>query len=135
MTFDKDPAERPLPSPGPPFHIGERVAFFPAVIGPTSNWLQLDYAVIDDIDEPAESFGFHFVGEPGVHHAQGLENVVRPSVNYDAWRFAWEAAFARTSDESAAHAETKELWLRVLAEHPIHGSDVDRHPALPGTKG
>jgi hypothetical protein len=109
------------------------VAFFPAVFGPTADWLGMGFAVIDDIDDAAESFGFHFVGEPGVRHSQDLENIVRLTPNYEAWRVAWDEAFGRTQDDAAASAETNELWLRVLAEHPIHGSDdeIDRHAALP----
>jgi hypothetical protein len=122
MTSDREPARELLPAPGPPFQIGEEVAFFPAEIGPTSNWLRLDYAVIDDINDDAESFGFHFVGEPGVRHAQGYENIVRRTPNYEAWRSAWEKAFARTTDERIADSETEPLRLRVLAEHPIHGA-------------
>ena len=109
------------------------MAFFPAEIGPTSNWLRLDLAVIDDIDEAAESFDFHFVGEPSVRHAQGFENIVRCTPNYEAWRSAWEDAFERTQDEAIADRETDALWLRVLAEHPIHGCQVYRHPRLPPT--
>lgn len=126
----------PLPPPGPPFHIGERVAFFPAEIapavkGPASVYLDLDEAVIDDIDEKAQSFGFHFVSEPGVRHAQGFENIVRVNDSYRAWRSAWEAAYARTGSEEGADAEARKLWLRVLAEHPLHGSSgIHRHPAL-----
>jgi hypothetical protein len=111
--------------------VGETVAFFPAEIGPTSNWLKWDLAVIEDIDEEAQSFGFHFVSEPGVRHAQGFENIVRPTSNYRAWRAAWEDAYGRTHDERLADAEAETLWLRVLAEHPIHGGVVDRHPRLP----
>ena len=114
--------------PGPPFRVGERVAFFPAVIGPTSDWLQFEDAVIDRIDSNAESFQFHFVTEPEPwpRHSQGLENIVRLSTAYRAWRSAWEAALARTGDEKAADRETEELRLNVLAEHPIHGIDVQR---------
>jgi hypothetical protein len=57
----RTPPPPDLPPPGPPFQVGEEVAFFPAEIGPTSNWLRWDFAVIDDIDEDAESFGFHFL--------------------------------------------------------------------------
>ena len=56
----RTPPPQDLPPPGPPFQVGEEVVFFPAEIGPTSNWLRWDFAVIDDIDEDAESFGFHF---------------------------------------------------------------------------
>src|SRR3712207_5430717 len=71
---ETDHEEIALPSePGPPFRVGETVAFFPAEIGPTSVWLKWDLAVIDDIKEEAQSFGFHFVGEPGVRHGQGFE--------------------------------------------------------------
>jgi hypothetical protein len=49
-----------LPEPGPPFLVGEEIAFFPAEVGPTSRWLAWDFAVIDDVDYIAESCGFHF---------------------------------------------------------------------------
>lgn len=107
------------------------VAFFPAEIGPTLMWFDWEMAVIEDINEEAQSFGFHFVSDPETRHAQGFENIVRPTDNYRAWRTAWDAAFARTGDEQTADAGTRELWLRVLAEHPIHGGTQRRHPALP----
>src|SRR5262245_15877543 len=104
----KPPPGGPHP-PGPPFRVGEEVAFFPAVIGPTSDWLRMGFAVIDDIDAKAESFGFHFIGSPNERHAQGLENIVRRDALYDEWRSAWDAAFARTGDESIADDATNEL--------------------------
>jgi hypothetical protein len=122
--------------PGPPFRVGEHVAMFPAVVaprveGPASVFLDWDEMVIDDVDEPAASFGFHFVSEPGVRHGQGLENIVRVDGTYHAWRSAWEDAYARTGSSTAADAESRALWLRVLAEHPLHGSSgAYRHPAL-----
>ncbi len=131
MPTESEPVDQSLPTPGPAFQVGEQVAFFPAVIGPTSPWLRLDFAVIDDIDIAAESFGFHFVGEPGVRHAQGFENIVRRTPNYEAWRSAWKDAFDRTQDEAIADRDTDALWLRVLAEHPIHGGQLYRHPRLP----
>ena len=94
-------------------------------------WFDWDLAVIDDIDAAAQSVGFHFVSDPGSRHAQGFENIVRPSDSYRAWRAAWEAAFERTGDEQAADAETRRLWIRVIAEHPIHGGTEYPHPALP----
>jgi hypothetical protein len=111
----------PAPEPGPPFEVGERVAFFPAEIGPTSMWLAWDYAVIDDINEAAEDFGFHFVSEPGVRHAQDFENIARCTPTYEAWRTAWTDAYSRTRDEALADRETEHLRIRVMAEHPIHG--------------
>jgi hypothetical protein len=117
---------------GPPFQVGEEVAFFPAEIGPTSNWLRMDYAVIDDLNEEAESFGFHFVGTPNKRHAQGLENIVRRDALYDAWRAAWEDIYARTGDETAADDGTDDLWYRIVAQHPIHGL---RHGPLFGPDG
>jgi hypothetical protein len=116
-----------LPEPGPPFLVGEGIAFFPAELGPTSRWLAWDFAVIDDIDYEAETCGFHFVGEPDRRVAQGMENIVRRIQNYDVWRAAWEAAFARSGDESTADRATHDLRLRVLAEHPIHGPRLGRH--------
>jgi hypothetical protein len=120
----RDPS---LPPPGPPFRVGETVAFFPAEIGPTSGWLRWSHAVIEDINEDAESFGFHFVDTPDERHAQGFENIVRVPPNYLAWRSAWEQAFARSGDEHEADRTTYDLWLRVLAEHPIHGPTLERH--------
>ena len=72
----------PLPPPGPPFRIGEHVAMFPAIVaprveGPASVYLDWDEMVIDDINEAAESFGFHFVSKPDVRYGQGFENIVR----------------------------------------------------------
>jgi len=101
------------------------------VDGPGSVYLDWDEMVIDDISEGAESFGFHFVSEPGVRRAQGFENIVRVNHTYRTWRSAWEDAFARTGSTNEADAESRPIWLRVLAEHPRHGnSGVNRHPAL-----
>jgi hypothetical protein len=126
----------PLPPPGTPFRIGERVAMFPAVIaprveGPASVYLDWDEMVIDDVNEEAQSFGFHFVSEPGVRQAQGFENIVRVDDTYRAWRATWEEAYARTGSTQTADAESRTPWLRVLAGHPLHGSSgSNRHPAL-----
>ena len=90
MTTENSQALGPLPAPGPPFQVGELVAFFPAEIGPASFWLAWDDAIIEDIQPEAQSFGFHFVSEPGVRRGQGFENVVRKSPNYKAWRRAWQ---------------------------------------------
>jgi len=120
-----------LPAPGPPFRVGETIAFFPAEVGPTSLWLAWDDAVIEEISAEAQSFRFHFVSEPGVRRGQGLENVVRKTANYDAWTATWKREFERTGSEEAADAAAHELWLRVLAEHPMHGSaGMSRHRAL-----
>jgi hypothetical protein len=116
----------PLPPPGRPFRVGDEVAFFPAVIGPTSNWLRLDFAVIDDINEDTGTFGFHFVGEPGTRHAQDLENIVRRSLMYEAWRSAWQASFDQNQDERFADRDAGTLRLQVLAQHPIHGHALSR---------
>lgn len=106
--------------------------FAPAVSGPQSQYLDWDEMIIDDIDRPAESFGFHFVSQPGVRHAQGLENIVRVNETYRAWRMTWLAAWERTASNEAADRESWDLWLAVLAEHPIHGSQgSSRHPSLP----
>ncbi len=114
------------PQPGPPFRIGEHVVMFPAVVapdrpGPGSVYLDWDEMVIDDIDESAESFGFHFVSEPGVRSGQGFENVVRADETYRSWRSAWLAAWEQTGSEAAANRETEELRLRVMAGQPIYG--------------
>ena len=115
-----------LPEPGPPFRVGERVAFAPGVIGPTRMWLDWEEAVIVDLDDDAETFGFRHVSEPDdARHAQDQENIVRVTPNYRAWRTAWEASYVRTGDEQAADADASELWIKVLAEHPIHGKQLD----------
>ena len=85
--------------------------------------------MIDDVNEAAESISFHFVGTPDARHAQGMENIVRRTPSYAAWRSAYTAALAG-SPASVAHGETSELWLRVLAEHPIHGGSRFPHPAV-----
>lgn len=130
------PTNEPMPPPGPPFRVGDHVAMFPAVIapsdqGPESVYLDWEEMVIEDVSEGAESFGFHFVSEPGVRHGQGFENIVRVNDTYRAWRAAWEDAYTRTSSACAADAESRPLWLRVLAEHPMYGSSGHaRHLAL-----
>jgi hypothetical protein len=121
----------PLPAPGPQFQPGETVAFFPAVVGPVSAWLKWPDAVIDEVNEAAGTFTFHFVDEISERHGQDLENIVRLTATYRAWRSGWEQAFAESQDESAADEAVRPLWLRVLAEHPIHGAPASRHPALP----
>ena len=134
-AMPEDPAK--LPSAGPPFKVGEHVAMFPAVVapsvaGPESVYLDWDEMVIDNINRPAESFGFHFVSEPGVRHGQGFENIVRANETYRAWRMVWLAAWERTGSNGVADRESRDLWLRLLAEHPIHGSAGRfRHEALP----
>jgi len=112
-----------FPQPGPPFRIGDEVAFFPAEIESPSDpgWLRWGFAVIDDVNEEAESFGFHFVSEPGARHAQGMENIVRRTPNYESWRTAFEAVLSATGDSAVAHERTAALRRRVLVEHPIHG--------------
>lgn len=64
-----------------------------------------------------------------------MENIVRRTPNYDAWRIAWEAAFARSGDENTADRETNDLWLRVLAEHPINGPRLGRHSMIDRPRG
>jgi hypothetical protein len=59
--------------------------------------LDWDEMIIEDINGPAESFDFHFVSQPTVRYAQGLENIVRVNETYRAWRSAWLAALQRTS--------------------------------------
>ena len=126
MQVGNRSTDKELPEPGPPFEVGERVAFGPTVLGPTTMWRGMEEAVIVDIDDEAETFGFRFVSEgAGVRHGQGLENIVRVTRSYLAWRTAWEQSFARTGDEATADSEAGDLWLRVLAEHPIHGRDLD----------
>ena len=121
----------PLPPPGPPFAVGDEVAFFPAEFATPEDpgWLRWDYAVIDDVNEPASSFGFHFVSEPGVRHAQGMENIVRRTPTYEQWRAAFGRAAARGNDADG-DPELRELWVRVLAEHPLHGGNEHPHPVV-----
>jgi hypothetical protein len=121
----------PLPQPGPAFRVGDEVAFFPAVVSVPDDpgWLRWDYAVIDDVREAAESVGFHFVSEPGVRHAQGMENIVRRTEAYARWRSAYEAALAAGADADGDPL-IEALRTRVLAEHPIHGGGTSPHPAV-----
>lgn len=118
-----------LPEPGPPFAVGEHVRFAPTVFSTPDDpaWFKWEEAIIIDVSYRSESFGFRFVSEAeGVRHAQGMEVIVRITPNYLAWRRAYEEAYARTGDDQAASTETAELWRRVIAEHPIHGHDLDR---------
>jgi hypothetical protein len=85
--------------------------------------------VIDDINERAESFGFHFLSEPDVRHAQGFESIVRRTPRYERWRSAFERALAERRDPNS-DAEITDLWVRVLAEHPLHGGSERPHPAV-----
>src|SRR2546430_2845041 len=131
MPFVNEEQGGPLPEPGPPFAVGEHVRFAPIVFATPDDpaWFKWEEAVILDVDYGAESFGFRFVSEPeGVRHAQGMEVIVRSTENYLAWRQTYEMAYARTGDDQAAFRESKPLWLRVLAEHPIHGRDPQRVP-------
>jgi hypothetical protein len=90
-------------------------------------WLDWEEAVILDVDEEAQSFGFRHVSErEGVRHSQGLENAIRVTSNYRAWRSAWQESYAKSGDEMVADRETEGLWRKVLAEHPIHGPDLQR---------
>src|SRR5437867_4316441 len=96
-----------LPEPGPPFRVGERVAFAATVIGPTRLWLDWEEVVIVDLDDEAKTFGFRHVSEvDDARHAQDLENIVRVTPNYRAWRTAWEASYARKGAATAAVYET-----------------------------
>lgn len=130
--IERAPDDEPLPQPGPPFRIGEEIAFFPAEFETLEDpgWLRWDYAVIADIDEPAGSIGFYFLATPHARHAQGMENIVRRTAGYLAWRSAFEAALAATGDPTKAHAQTHELWVRVMAEHPIHGGSRFPHAVV-----
>jgi hypothetical protein len=121
----------PLPAPGPPFAVGDEVAFFPAEIATPEDpgWFRWDYAIIDDINEAARSFGFHFLSKPGVRYAQGFENIVRRTPRYDRWREAAERAVADAGDWYD-DPKARELWVEVLAEHPMHGGEEFPHPAV-----
>jgi hypothetical protein len=118
-----EPTVQTPSQPGAPFRVGETIAFFPAVFGPTLPWLRMGLAVIDDIDAEAESVGFHFTEGDGQPYGQGMENIVRPTAAYWAWRRVWEAEYARTGDDAAADRVSEVLRLQVLLEHPIHGHD------------
>jgi hypothetical protein len=131
--MDDSRQDNQLPEPGPPFEVGEHVMFAPMVFATLDDpaWFKWEEAVITRVDPHSESFSFRFVSEPEEGplvgpHAQGIENIVRITPNYLAWRRAFEEAYARTGDDRAASNETAELWLRVLAEHPIHGHDLER---------
>lgn len=123
MSSDPQTSE---PTPGPPFQVGDEIAFFSVSIANPDDlgWLRWEYAVIDDINPAAESFGFHFVSEPGKRWAQGMENIVRRSPAYYRWREAFEAVLAATGDQRKADDATMELHRLVVAEHPIYGPDA-----------
>jgi len=72
------------------------------------------------VDHEAETIAFHFVNARDVPVAQGMENLVRRTPNYAAWRAAWEACFEKTGDEAVADRETQTGWFRVIAEDPVH---------------
>jgi len=124
LTADDDP----LPTPGSPFEVADEIALFPVQISSRDDpgWLGRDYAGIDDINERAETFGFHFVSDPGTRRAQGMENIVGRTPSYYAWRAAYEAALAAAGDPKVAMRETQGLARRVVAEHPIYGHDLRR---------
>ena len=96
-----------LPDPGPPFKVGDRVAFGRTVLGPTSMWLKWEEAEILDVNAASETVGFRFVTDADdVRHAQGMETIVRVTPNYRTWRAAWDEAYARAGDEAARTAQS-----------------------------
>jgi hypothetical protein len=116
-----------LPEPGPPFRIGERVIFAPIVFGPISDYLNDDENELEilEVDHEGGSFAYREIADPdGRRFAYGMDEVVRVTPNYVAWRAAWVDVYTRTCNEQTASRETENLWLRVLAEHPIHGHDL-----------
>jgi hypothetical protein len=120
----------PLPEPGPPFRAGDEVAFFPAEVSTAEDpgKLLLEYVVIDDVNDEAETFSGHFLSAPGDRFSQDVNNIVRRSPTYNRWRLAMEQA-TRAGHPLDDHEE-KELRLRVLAEHPIHGGARFPHPLV-----
>ncbi len=120
-------SQGPLPDPGPPFRIGERVVFAPITLGPTSKYIEWAELVITDVDPEAETFGFYFASDPERRPSgQGLESICRLTPNFERWRAAWHEAFERTGDERLADKETDALWTFVVAEHPLRGHDLAR---------
>lgn len=102
-----------------PFKPGDEVAFFPVEIDLPHDpgWLSWDFAVIDDVDEGAETFHFHFVGTPDERWGQGMENIVRRTPAYATWRKEFERRLKEDGYERAS-AATEDLRLAVLVEHP-----------------
>ena len=67
-----------------------------------------------------------------MRNGQGMENIARRSVYYRRWRRVVTETLARTNDANEAYEAAKPWWIRVLAEHPLHGSTGPRrHAALP----
>jgi hypothetical protein len=118
---------RPLPEAGPPFQVGDEVAFFPAEIAEPDDpgWFRWDYAVIDEVNEAAKTFRGHFLSKPGEKFAQDMNNIVRRTPNYSRWRAAMERVVA--AGGQSTNQEEIELRARVLAEHPIHGGERFPH--------
>ena len=102
-----------------PFKPGDEIAFFPVEIDPPGDpgWLSWDFAVIEEVDQGAETFRFHFVGTPHERWGQGMENIVRRTPAYAAWRQAFERQLKEHGYERAS-AHTEDLREAVLAEHP-----------------
>ena len=119
--------EDPLPDPGPPFRVGERVVLAPLTLGPTSKYIGRDELVITSVDPEAETFGFYVASDPERRPGgQGWESICRLTPNFIRWRTAWHEAFERSGDERLADEETASLWIRVVAEHPLYGHDIAR---------
>lgn len=120
-------SDEPLPDPGPPFAVGDEVAFFPAEVSAIDDpgWFRWDYAVIDEVNEAAETFRGHFESEPTRPIAQDMNNIVRRTANYYRWRGAMERAIA--SGDFDRDEDEIDLRARVLAEHPIHGGTEFPH--------
>ena len=127
--------DKELPAAGPIFAVGERVAFFPAELGPTSMWLGWDDAILDEVYLESDSFRCHLTSAPDESFGQGMENIVRRDERYLEWRRIWDGVFTQTDSQDEADAATARLWLELLAAHPLHGSDgIYRHPRLAGMK-
>jgi hypothetical protein len=115
----------PLPLPGSPFAVGEIVVFAPLTLGPVSTYDWRDM-VITEVHVEAESFHAYYLDDPQRERfGQGFEMIARRTRYFERWLAAWTEAGARSS-EGAAWAETADLWLYVVAEHPVYGPDVKR---------
>jgi hypothetical protein len=127
---NSEDARNPLPDPGPPFEVGDEVAFFPAEVSTPNDpgKLGFDYIVIDDIDEESETFGGHFVSAPSKRFDQDMNNIVRRTFTYYRWREAMQRAIA--AGNAYNDPEEIDLRVRVLAEHPIHGGSAFPHPLV-----
>jgi hypothetical protein len=116
----------PLPLQGPPFAVGEVVVFAPLTLGPVSTYDWRDM-VITDVDLEAESFHAYYSDDPERERfGQGFEMIARRTLYFERWLTAWKEAIAHSATDHDAFVKTADLWLYVVAEHPIYGPDVKR---------